>query len=148
MADHMREQVMDAMLTTIGTLTSIGAPASRNRIYAEQAPALAVMMGDDVPIQDDGRIVVGAVDRRLVVNLVVIAQATDPQDIDQQLNAIEAELYNALQSLSLPGIQRHHWAGTSEPETSQDFEIPTATMTVAWVVEYRHQLTDVTAPGA
>lgn len=148
MADHRAEQIMDAVVTAVTGLTTTGANVQRGRVYpVDEAalPALSVYMSADEPLDgEDGQSVFGYVDSELTVR--VEAHVKGSANIDQTLNQIRAEVYQALLAdyqLGLAFVQQIIWRGADEPELdAADQKV--GRQAFNWAVRYRHSAGDPT----
>lgn len=141
MADHMREQILDAIVTELGGL--VGVTVTKNKFYPEppgNLPAIDVQQGLDTlnasphPFQD----------HLFDVELVCYAQAND--DPLEDVNNLEKDAHVALRGNRKLGLNSNvhdtYWSSTSEPELSDASKKKTARMTATWRVEYRTDIDD------
>lgn len=141
MADHLREQILDAVVTNLTGLATTGANVSRLRFYPHDSanlPSLNIVQSDE-EIIDDG--VYDYVDRELTVNIEARAKSSTVQ-LDQTLNLISQEVTIALSAditQGVTGLISSTEIGTSEPELVDDEESnkPAALMVMTWLFYYR-----------
>lgn len=148
MADHLREQILDAVVTNVTGLATTGANVHRFRFYPQgdaNLPSLNVLQGTDDPVDDLApESVYHYVDRRLTVFVEARAQATTGQ-VDETLNQIAKEVTVALKSSITQGISsvRNTVEGpTEEPEASEEGSKKTAMLVMTWYLDYRTSRTD------
>lgn len=148
MADHLREQILDAIVTNLTGLATTGADVHRLRFYPQEdtaLPSLNVLQGQDIPVDDeDPAAVYHYVDSRLTVFVEARAQATAGQ-VDQTLNQVSKEVVIALKADITQGVSEvinTVQGPTDEPEASDDGSRKTAMMEMTWYVDYRTSRTD------
>jgi hypothetical protein len=149
MADHLREQILDAIVTKLTGLATTGANVDRLRVYAHDPadlPSLNIKQGDEEIIEDG---VYDYVDRELTVNIEIREQSSSVQ-LDQTLNLISKEVTIALAAditQGITGLINSSEVGTSEPEPADGEETnkPTALMIMTWLFYYRTTRADPSA---
>lgn len=147
MAEHLREQILEAVKSRLTGLADVGAHVYRFRIYPEEAtalPSINIVQGDDSPTADT---VTDAtytyIYRVLDIGVEIRVKAT--QDIDTYLNRISRDVSYELKSditLGMTAVQNVEEGPTSEPEASTEGDQPVAMMMMAWGVHYRTLRTD------
>ncbi len=149
MADHMREQILDAIETLLTGLTTTGSRVTRLRsgvITLADLPGLNVAMGEEQSAGDRGQTVFNAIDVVLEVGIEARVSSAEGA-LDQLLNTIAAEVYAAMRGLSLTGVQHSYWFSSGSPEIITEAVTPIATQTITYIIEYRHSLADATVAG-
>lgn len=147
MADHVREQILDAIVSALGGAASLSTVTiTKDRYYPEapaDLPAIDVQQGpdellDESPYPFD--------DHQFDVRIVVYAQAND--DPIEDANNWEKEAHAVLRANRQLGLADNvhdsGWAGTGEPERSETSNKKTVRLEVTWRVFYR---TDVDDPS-
>lgn len=148
MADHLREQILDAVETKLTGLVTTGSNVYRLRLYPQESdslPSLNIVQADEEIIEDG---VYDYVDRVLTVNIESRVQSLTVQ-LDQTLNLISKEVTIALSAditQGVTGLIDSTEAGTSEPEIADETaNKPTAIMIMTWVFYYRTTRADPSA---
>lgn len=96
MADHVREQILDAVVTRLTGLVTTGANVYRGRVYPlteSNLPGILIYQGADDPNSLEQNL--SFIDSELNVYVEAVAQSASTQ-IDQILNQIDKEIFIAL----------------------------------------------------
>lgn len=147
MADHRREQILDAVVTTLTGLTQTGDNVFRGRVHAlpdSQIPALCIYQGEDREI---GQYAQAKIDRELDITVEALVKTSTTQ-VDELLNLIAKEVCVALQADYTQGLSfviNTIEGDTGKPELSGEGEKPAAAMTMQWKFHYRRSRTDPSA---
>ncbi len=148
MADHLREQILDAVTSNITGLVTTGDNVTRARIYNDvqaNLPSLNVIQGDDEPLDNyDEERVYNYVDRLLTITIEARVQMVSVQ-VDQVLNRIAKEVTIALQSdrtQGVTGVIDTTEGPTETVDLTDEAEQPTAMLTMVWRFYYRTSRTD------
>lgn len=150
MADHRREQILDAVKTTLTGLATTGANVFRLRVWPQESavlPSWNIVQGEDVPLQD---VEEGGgwpkLDRSLQLRLEGRVKAT--ADLDQTLNEMTKEATVALRADHTLGLGFVHDVierETEEPEVTTETEQPSALLAMNWEIRYRTSVNDPSA---
>lgn len=147
MADHRREQILDAVVTTLTGLTNTAGNVFRGRVHAvpeNKLPALCVYQGEDREI---GQYAQAKIDRELDITVEALVK-TSTEQVDELLNTIAKEVCVALQADYTQGLNfviNTIEGDTGKPELSGEGEKPAAAMTMLWKFHYRRSRTDPSA---
>lgn len=141
MADHLREQILDAIVAKLTGLTTTTTNVDRLRLYPHDSaklPSLNILQADEDIIEDSPH---DYVDRELTVNIEIRVKSSSTQ-LDQTLNQISKEVTIALAAditQGVTGLINTTEVGTSEPELADNEETnkPTALMIMTWLFYYR-----------
>jgi hypothetical protein len=136
-ADHLRKQIRDDVVATLTGLATTGSNVVRAPFYpvgSGSLPGLAVRSGAEEA--GDGA-PVGFVNRTYQVVVEAAIQAT--QDLDDQLDAILAEVEPALRAdVSRGGLAIDTiYEGTGQPEYDEGQGQPVAFVAITYQVLYR-----------
>ncbi len=149
MADHYREQILDALVTTVTGLTTTGTKVKRGRVYPlsnTDKNALSVYQGSDQRLNDDDQPwSVEDWELTLFIDIHVKNRSTQ---IDQQCNLIEKEIEIALKADTKLGLSFAYdltHIQTNEPDLSGEGDKPTARVRTEWSIKYRRSSTDPSA---
>ena len=154
MADHLREQIMGALVTKLTGLTTTGANVFRLRLYPQESanlPSLNLLQGDEEIIEDE---TYDFIDRVLTVTVEARVKSGTVQ-LDQTLNLIAKEVTVALAAditQGVTGLIKSEEGGTSQPEIAAGDEAgdtgtnkPVALMEMTWLFYYRTTRADPSA---
>lgn len=134
---HVSKQLLDAVTAAATGLTTTGGNVLQSRVYAlASAPGLTVRLGERRVVQELSGAVVDA-EQDITIDIHVAAPA---EQIDDQLLAIEAELYAALAAdytLGLDFVIDARPQGLTEPEL-EAAERPKAQASSRWTYLVRH----------
>jgi hypothetical protein len=106
MPDHLREQIMDAVVTVVTGLATTGANVHRARVFPQEGtflPALLIYAGDDEQVAEpetDKHTVIDSVLAVIIEGWVEMGSA----QLEETLNAINAEVVVALQADRTQGV--------------------------------------------
>lgn len=138
---HVSKQLLDAVTIAVTGLPTTGSAVQQSRVYAHpQAPALSLRLGERRTLNIVANAVLNA-EQDIYIDISVAGTA---DSIDDQLLAIEAEIYRALMqnpALGLAFVWDVEPMGLSEPELEQG-ERPKAVATSHWRYRLRHSLAD------
>lgn len=150
MADHRREQILDAIVSTLTGLVTTGTRVDRGRAYplAESfLPAILIYQGEDNPTpEESSEAVYQYIDSTLTV--AVEACASSVTNSDQTLNQIDKEAWIALMAtvnLGLPFVHYITPSGAQEPRLSGEGDRPIGYLRRNWIVHYRTSRADPSA---
>lgn len=150
MPDHRREQVMDAFVTTLTGLTTVGANVSRRTAYSiddANLPHYNIFQGADVPVSDfDDAANYTFIDHDLDIMVEMRVQGTG--DMEEAMNLIEKEAAVAVHAdytLGLSFVLNTDEGETSEPVIRGDGETKILLATKRWTVRYRRSRSDPSA---
>ncbi len=148
MAEHLREQIMAALVERLTGLATTGTHVHRARVYPQASaklPSLNLKQGTDLPVQDDEEAaLLPYIDQRLEVFIEARAQTATGQ-VDAVLNRIAKEVTVAIQAdptLSVAGVYNAVEGPTAAPELSDAGETKTALLIMSWNLWYRRARTD------
>jgi len=147
MADHNREQVMDAVTTIVTGLATTGANVFRARVFPQDQanlPALLVYQGEDEPILDTESQQYDFIDSVLSVIIEAWVNASSG-NIDETMNLINKEVIIALQADRTQGLGfviDTDEGVVSAPELLDEGNKRTGFMTMEFFIKYRRQRTD------
>lgn len=135
---HRAEEIITAIELALTGLATTGSRVYRSRVRSiEDAPALAVEMGaDDVSVDASNY---PQVAREL--NVKIIAFVKNNTSFDSDLNAIRAEVFEALMTdptLALSFVTDTMLISDNEPEFSGEGDQITGKQQMDYVVKYRH----------
>src|SRR3990172_190104 len=134
MADHRREQIIDAVKTTLTGLITTGSNVFRGRVQElpdASLPALCIYQGEDREI---GQYAQAKIDRELDITVEVLVKTSTTQ-VDELLNLIAKEVCVALQADYTQGLNfviNSIEGDTGKPELSGEGEKPSAAMAMQW----------------
>jgi len=150
-ADHRREQILDAIVSQLTGLTTTSTRVFRGRAYPladTDLPAILIYQGEDNPTSENSsEAVYQFIDSTLTVAIEACAMSTSTV-VDQILNQIDKEAWIALMStlnLGLSFVHYHSPIGAQEPRLSGEGERPIGCLRRNWTVYYRSSRTDPSA---
>ena len=151
MADHRREQILDALATALTGLTTTGANVFRGRAYPlddASLPAILIYQGQDEPVPDDSPdAVLQYIDSTLTVSVEPVAMSNVVQ-VDQVLNQIDKESWIALMASTNLGLAYvlAIWPSVAlEPRITPDGDRPLGYLRRNWIIKYRSSRADPSA---
>jgi len=133
------EQVLDAVVSKLTSLTTTGTNITRARIYNHESsalPALVVFMGQDEPTDILSQ---SLIDWNLTIIIESTVQSTS--QVDEILNTIRNEVHTALMAdytLGLSFVKNLLPGTVGEPELEQGSR-PIAKQRMEFTVHYRTQ---------
>lgn len=139
MAQHLRETILDAFVTTLTSATDAGTNVEKNRTYKRgisQLPHVNIMQGNEEQAESGGTN--DSQDRALEVHIEMMAR--DDADVVEDLNQIEQQAHAALmvdRTLGVAAVIDTEWFSTDEPELSSEGEKRFASMRATFTVWYR-----------
>ena len=148
MADHLREQIMSALVTDLTGLTTTGSNIARGRVYSlddSQLPYLSIYQMEDVVVTPDGADEATNIYMWNALSFVVkISVDASTGILDTQINQICKEVVIALMSdVTLGGICSNIIEISTGPvEFSSNREKRTAIVDMNFNVLYRRLRTD------
>lgn len=151
MADHRREQILDAIATALTGLVTTGANVFRGRSYPlddASLPAILIYQGQDEPVPDASPDAVwNYIDSVLHVLVEPVAASASIQ-VDQVLNQIDKESWIALMASNNLGLAFVHSISPGlalEPKIAAEGDRPLGYMRRNWLVHYRSSRADPSA---
>ncbi|MFP4560987.1 MAG: hypothetical protein ACLFQ3_06645 [Thiohalorhabdus sp.] len=148
MADHRREQILDAIEGLVTDLATTGSNVWRGLDFVlpdTYLPGLVIFQGDDEPADDDGGSGMTLVDSWLTVRLKACAKDTSEETAEETLNRIFLEVTQALAAdytLGLDFVIDSEEGPTTEPDRDSEGERPVRAAALTWRVKYRRSRTD------
>lgn len=140
MADHLRTQIRDAVVTAVTGLATTGAnvfaarPGTRP-VQTSELPALLVYSNDTDSEPSSGQR--GSRRFEHVAELLVLGLAAGTGDVDRTLDTIEKEVRAALEgNPTLSGKCKDLWLERAEKEHDEEAEQPTWLVRMTWRCEY------------
>lgn len=141
MADHRRRAIREAVATAVTGLTTTGSRVYQSRVYTLQRanlPGLRVFAGDETI---EAVTIHGPTtqDRKLRIRVEAVAQALQDavSALDDTLDGIVKEVEIAVAGMSLSGLADSiHLTDVSEPEYSDQGELPTGSVTITFEANY------------
>lgn len=151
MADHRREQILDAITTALTGLLTTGTNVFRGRSYPlddASLPAILIYQGQDEPVPDEsGDAVWQFIDSALTVAIEPVAASASVQ-VDKVLNQIDKESWISLMSSTNLGLAFVHSISPGvalEPKIATEGDRPLGYMRRNWLVHYRSSRADPSA---
>lgn len=151
MADHRREQILDAITSQLTGLVTTGTRVERGRAYPLDEtflPAILIYQGEDNPTPaESAEAVYQFVDSTLTVAVEACASLAGNLT-DQTLNQIDKEAWIALMAttnLGLPFVLYITPSGAQEPRLSGEGDRPIGYLRRNWIVHYRTSRADPSA---
>ncbi len=141
MAMHLREQIMDAVVTAVTGLTTTGSNVHRARVFPQEGsllPALLIYAGDDEQVADPETDKHTLVDSVLAIIIEGWVQLSSGQP-EETLNAINAQVVVALQAdrtQGVTGVIDTFDADVDEPQLFEGSK-RTAMLSMRFGVRYR-----------
>ena len=147
MAEHKREQVIEAFIAAITGLATTGSNVKRMLVYniqVSELPTLIVRQSSDVPVVgDEGNRSQKFKDSELDIEVDYYVRANS--DPDSVINQIDKEVIIAVEADATLGLSFVHdtYEGViSEPEVMSDGEYTIVKATKVFTVAYRMSETD------
>lgn len=136
MTDHVRTQIRDALMTTVGNLTTTGGNVFGSRVYPldeDSLPALIVRTVAErcAPLTTDAP---AMLQRTVVFEVIGVAQAT--ADLESVLDTIAAEVEDAVAGGGLPAGAKYVRLTGTEFTLSGEGERPTGQAALSYEVSY------------
>jgi len=139
----------ETIMTTVVSVLDAGMSATvyRGRVDAiadDNLPAVSVFQGSESPADEDGRLNVAVIDELLEVRTEVADRGTSA-NIETSLNELRRQIHLLLMAenpLSLAYILNIIPAGVNEPVIDGTSDKYTGTMTINWIIHYRHNQAD------
>lgn len=151
MADHRREQILDAITTALTGLVTTGPRVFRGRAYPlddASIPAILIYQGQDEPVPDGSDDSVWQfIDSVLTVAVEPVAASAAAQ-VDQVLNQIDKESWIALMASTNLGLAFVHSISPGialEPKIATEGDRPLGYMRRNWIIHYRSSRADPSA---
>ena len=138
MADHLRQQIVDAVVTTVTGLTTTGSRVFKERVYALEAtnlPGILVEDGDerlDTTTLSAPRTLV----REMRINVLGVAGSITTLGATLNQIAQEVEIAMAMPVAALAGKAKASSLATISKSMSGDGSQPLGTITLAYDVVY------------
>lgn len=130
------EIVLNAVEKQLERLPTTQNRIERDRVYPpENLPALSVNQGAESPAVEPNTAFQDVI---LDVDIEIKLKSSQ---FTTQLNKIKSEVYGALmknRQLDLSFVFNTYWRGDSNPDTSGDAEIKTASCVMRFQIHYRH----------
>ena len=145
MADHKREQIIDALVTALGALVSATVDKverGRDAPFASSInKAITIYQGSDEPQDSDGWHVIHSV---LTVNIDIHVRSSSAQ-IDEEINSIRKAITTTLwgdYTLGLSFVSDMDEGPAVEPEISGEGKNVTAIARNTWTFKYSRNRID------
>lgn len=134
MADHVRKQIRDAVVTALTGLTTTGPRIHDSRIYELRTlPALVVYATDETVEPSD---LSGKLDRELTVMIEGYAKAI--ASVEDTIDLIAKEIEIAMDAdLTFGGLALHAILDSTEIDLSGEGEKPLAVINMNYKILYR-----------
>ncbi len=141
----LAEQIMQTIQTVLAA--GVNADVFRGRVDPledAQLPAIGLFQGAEEPAGENGRLNMGFMDQFLEVRTEVAAKSTQA-NIETDLNELRRQVHILLMAenaLSLAYVIDIIPNGVGEPNSDGTTDQFAGTMTLNWIVYYRHQQAD------
>lgn len=144
MADHVRKQIRDQVVTTLTGLTTTGSNIFASRVYSIEAstlPCLVVTTSSESISLEDGTL---EYPERLL-SVEVKGKAKAISSLDDTLDTIAKEVETALRTdITVGGLAHGIDLSVTDVELTEEGNQPHGTITLNYIVQYRTPFGDPT----
>lgn len=144
MADHVRKQIRDALITTLTGLTTTETRVFPNRVHSMNSNALPGLIVYTVE-EEVEEVAIGGILNR-ILDVAVEAYVATSENIDDDLDLIAAEVETAIGAdLTINGLANHVTLSTTEYFMDDEGKKKTGVARLVFQVQYRTTQADPTA---
>ena len=141
MANHLRRQIRERIVTDVTGLSTTGSNVFQSRIYpieASKLPCLLVYDTDEtVEIRSMGAI--RGITSELIVNIEAYCQGGNGQTVMNTLAAIQKEVQIAMQAdIKINNLARDSYLTSADASMNAEATKPTGTVRLSYLVIYQY----------